>query len=149
MTRILRLSLKGGERIFVNGAVMRVDRKVSIELLNDVKFLLEGYVMQEEAVRTPLQRIYFLIQTMLIDPAGAESAQASYREAMLELAGSASASSGTVDLLRGMGLVAANVECGRHFDALRELKKLIGLEHRLLVGAYQPLQSDRQLGDQA
>ena len=40
------ISLRGGERIYVNGAVLRVDRKVTLELINDVAFLLESQVMQ-------------------------------------------------------------------------------------------------------
>ncbi|MFZ0570150.1 MAG: flagellar biosynthesis repressor FlbT, partial [Rhodomicrobium sp.] len=31
MTKPFSISLKSGERIFINGAVLRVDRKVSIE----------------------------------------------------------------------------------------------------------------------
>ena len=67
----LRLSLRAGERIFVNGAVMRVDRKTSLELLNDVTFLLESHVMQAADAKTPIRQLYFLVQMMLIDPADA------------------------------------------------------------------------------
>ena len=41
----MRLYLRPGEKLYINGAVIRVDRKVSIELLNDVTFLLENHVM--------------------------------------------------------------------------------------------------------
>jgi flagellar biosynthesis repressor protein FlbT len=44
----MNISLRRGERIFINGAVLRVDRKVCLELLNDVTFLLESHVMQAE-----------------------------------------------------------------------------------------------------
>jgi len=40
------LSLRSGGKVYVNGAVLRVDRKVNIELLNDVAFLLESHVLQ-------------------------------------------------------------------------------------------------------
>lgn len=53
MSRPLRLSLRAGERIYMNGAVLRVDRKVSLELLNDASFLLEAHVLQAEAATTP------------------------------------------------------------------------------------------------
>ena len=46
MKSTLRISLKSGERIFINGAVLRVDRKVAVEFLNDVTFLLENHVLQ-------------------------------------------------------------------------------------------------------
>ena len=31
----MNISLRKGEKIYINGAIFRVDRKVSIELLND------------------------------------------------------------------------------------------------------------------
>ena len=44
MKSSFKIFLKANERIFINGAVIRVDRKVSLELLNDVQFLLENHV---------------------------------------------------------------------------------------------------------
>jgi flagellar protein FlbT len=41
MKNTLKISLKPNEKIYLNGAVIRVDRKVTLELLNDVQFLLE------------------------------------------------------------------------------------------------------------
>jgi flagellar protein FlbT len=69
MSSGLKITLRAGERIFVNGGVLRVDRKVSIELLNDVIFLLEQHVMKPEETTTPLRQLYFMIQMMLMDPA--------------------------------------------------------------------------------
>jgi len=62
------ISLKRGERIFVNGAVLRVDRKVTIELMNDVTFLLEHHIIQPEEASSPLRQLYLAIQTILISP---------------------------------------------------------------------------------
>ena len=42
----MNITLRAGERFFINGAVIRIDRKATIELLNDVTFLLENHVMQ-------------------------------------------------------------------------------------------------------
>ena len=56
----MQISLKAGERIYINGAVVRVDRKVSIELMNDVVFLLEAHVLQAEETTTPLRQLYFV-----------------------------------------------------------------------------------------
>ncbi len=73
----MRLSLKAGERIFVNGAVLRSDRRVTLELLNDATFLLEAHVMQLDDATTPLRQLYFIIQSMLINPASQQETQAS------------------------------------------------------------------------
>ena len=72
----MRLSLRAGERVYVNGAVLRVDRKVSLELLNDATFLLETHVLQAEAATTPLRQLYFAVQALVIDPANADRAMA-------------------------------------------------------------------------
>lgn len=66
------IHLKKNEKLFINGAVIMLDRRGSIELLNDAQFLLASHVMQVEDATTPLRRLYFVVQTMIIDPAGAE-----------------------------------------------------------------------------
>ena len=71
----LRITLRAGERVFVNGAVLKVDRKTTLEFLNDVTFLLESHVMQAEDATTPLRQLYFIVQMMLIDPASAQAAR--------------------------------------------------------------------------
>ncbi len=63
----MQISLKTGERLFINSAVIRVDRRVNLELLNDVTFLLESHVMQEANATTPLRQLYFVVQTTMID----------------------------------------------------------------------------------
>ncbi len=76
MKNTLKISLKPNEKIYLNGAVIRVDRKVTIELLNDVQFLLESHVLQANEASTPLRQLYFMVQIMLIDPQGAAGPRA-------------------------------------------------------------------------
>ena len=64
----MKIHLKRNEKLFINGAVIRLDRRGSIELLNDAQFLLEAHVMQQEDAKEPLQQIYFIVQSMLMDP---------------------------------------------------------------------------------
>jgi flagellar biosynthesis repressor protein FlbT len=65
------IHLKRGEKLYVNGAVLRVDRRTSLEFLNDVTFLLENHVMQAEDAKTPERQLYFIVQSMLMDPGNA------------------------------------------------------------------------------
>ena len=67
----MNITLRAGERFFINGAVIRIDRKASIELLNEVTFLLENHVMQAEEATTLVRQIYFAVQIMLMDPTAA------------------------------------------------------------------------------
>ena len=66
MKNTLKISLKANEKIYINGAVVRVDRKTTVELLNETQFLLESHVLQPEQASTPLRQLYFILQIMLI-----------------------------------------------------------------------------------
>ena len=70
----MNITLRAGEKLYINGAVIRVDRKATIELLNDVTFLLENHVMQADQATTPLRQIYFAVQVMLMDPGATAAA---------------------------------------------------------------------------
>ena len=72
----MKISLRAGERVYINGAVLRVDRKVSLELVNDVMFLLEGQVMQASDATTALRQLYFIVQLMLMNPTDVVAAAA-------------------------------------------------------------------------
>ncbi|WP_445502358.1 flagellar biosynthesis repressor FlbT [Microvirga sp. G4-2] len=68
MTAKMRFSLKAGERIFINGAVLTVSQKVTLSLLNDARFLLESHVLQLAEATTPMRQLYFVVQALLINP---------------------------------------------------------------------------------
>jgi flagellar protein FlbT len=126
----LRLSLRAGERIFVNGAVMRVDRKTSIELMNDATFLLESHVLQAADAKTPIRQLYFLVQMMLIDPADAAAARDAFDKTyplLLAAFSNATIRDGLMD-------AADLVERDRAFDALKCLRALIPIEDTILSG---------------
>ena len=82
MKNTLKITLKANEKIYINGAVLKVDRKVSLELLNDVQFLLETHVLQPEEATSPLKQLYFVIQIILMNPQGASEAREMLRRSM-------------------------------------------------------------------
>jgi flagellar protein FlbT len=82
MSNTFKLSLKANEKIYLNGAVVRFDRKVTMELLNDVQFLLESHVLQPEDASTPLKQLYFILQVMLMNPQGAPDARDMFRRSL-------------------------------------------------------------------
>ncbi len=131
MTKPLCINLKSGERIFINGAVLRVDRKVSIEFLNDVTFLLEAHVMQPEQTTTPLRQLYFMIQTMVIDPANAATAKRLFDELYRYLYDTIVRD----DLRAGLGEIQQSVEGKRYYDALRTLRNCFAVEDEILEKA--------------
>lgn len=128
MKSTLRISLKSGERIFINGAVLRVDRKVAIEFLNDVTFLLENHVLQPEAATTPLKQLYFIVQMMLINPEGAEQSMVMFRKSIIMLL----ASFHNEEVLAELKRIDAVVTSGRPFDALKAIRSLYPIEEKIL-----------------
>ncbi|MCB5202669.1 flagellar biosynthesis repressor FlbT [Neorhizobium sp. T786] len=128
MKSTLRISLKSGERIFINGAVLRVDRKVALEFLNDVTFLLENHVLQPEDANTPLRQLYFIAQMILINPEGKEQSVTLFRKSVSMLLNCFQNDEILAELKRVDGMVAS----GRAFDALKAIRSLYPLEDRIL-----------------
>ena len=127
----MNISLRADEKLYINGAVIRVDRKVTIELLNDVTFLLENHVMQANEATTPLKQIYFVVQIMLMDPTAARSA-APLARSLIE---SALCAYRAPELTAGLKSVDASLVRGRNFEALKALRGLFAFEDKEL----QPL----------
>ena len=120
MTNTLKISLKPNEKIYINGAVIRVDRKVTVELMNDVQFLLENHVIQAEEASTPLKQLYFILQVMLMNPAGAVEARAMFR--------------------RSLPLLLASFEDEQINGALKQIDRMVGEDH-----IYEALKAIRSL----
>jgi flagellar biosynthesis repressor protein FlbT len=134
-TSTLRITLRAGERIFVNGAVLKADRKVQLEFLNDVTFLLESHVMQEAQATTPLRQLYFIVQMMLIDPAGAETAREVFERTCPMLL----AAFKNVEVRSGLHDIMDMIGRERPFDALKRLRGLFHVEDEILDPAKGPL----------
>jgi len=128
MTKAMRIHLRPGERLYVNGAVLRVDRKVSIEFLNNVTFLLENHVMLAEQATTPLRQLYFIVQTMLIDPSSSASTHELYEKSHALLL----ATFTNEEVLAGLHSVHVLVQGKRLFDALKLIRTLFPIEDWVL-----------------
>jgi len=130
MSKTMQLWLKAGERLYVNGAVLRFDRKVAIELLNDVVFLREAHVLQADQTTTPLRQLYFVLQTMLITPDKADDARALSRH----LFRSALDSFSSPAIRKDIDQAARLVDGDRVFDALKVVRGLFEAEAAILEG---------------
>lgn len=126
----IRLSLRAGEKIYVNGAVLRVDRKTSIEILNDATFLLEQHVLQAEAATTPLRQLYFVAQTILMEPAGAEGCRLVFGESHRRLRQTFR----NPEILAGLETVDRLMGAGRTLEAMKAIRVLLPIEDRILAG---------------
>lgn len=130
----MQIHLKKDEKIYVNGAVMRIDRKCSLEFLNDVTFLLENHVIQAEAATTPLRQLYFVVQTMLVDPENA----AVTVELYWHLSARMQQTLTDPALLAGLRSADERVRAKRNFDALKILRNLFERESALIAAPARP-----------
>jgi len=128
MKNTLKISLKPNEKIYINGAVVRVDRKATIELLNDVQFLLENHVLQPSEASTPLRQLYFMVQVMLMDPLGAPQAREMFRKSLPLLI----ASFDDRQICSGLKEVDQLVAEGEVYEALKVIRSLYHLEARAI-----------------
>ena len=124
----MQIHMKRGEKIYINGAVLRFNRRTSVEFLNDVDFLLENHVIQAENARTPLRQLYFVVQTMLIDPGSAGMTQQLYAHLAHRLTQAAS----TPDILEAVARADEKVVAGKYFEALKLLRGGFAAEDRLM-----------------
>lgn len=136
MKNTLKITLKANEKIYVNGAVIRTDRKVSLEFLNDVHFLLEGHVLQPEQATSPLRQLYFIVQMILMNPDGAPEAREMLRKSMPLLLACFS----DEHILSTLKHIDRLVNEGHVYEALKAIRGLYVLEAEILnrAGAKQP-----------
>ncbi|MET4068089.1 flagellar protein FlbT [Bradyrhizobium sp. S3.2.6] len=127
----MKISLRAGERVYINGAVLRVDRKVSLELVNDVMFLLEGQVMQASDATTAMRQLYFIVQLMLMNPTDIGAAASLYGQHHAALL----AVCENHEMLHGLAAIDEMVGGTRYFEALKRIRALFPLEQAILAGA--------------
>jgi flagellar protein FlbT len=125
----IRLYLRANEKLYINGAVIRFDRKTSIELLNDVSFLLENHVMQVEDAKSPMRQLYFVVQMMLMDPANIDAPMKLFESMLVSLRSSLKDD----DMLEALDGIESDVRNGESFRALKSIRQQFEPEDRLIT----------------
>ncbi len=123
-----KISLRANERIYVNGAVIKVDRKTSLEFLNNVQFLLENHVLQAEDATTPLRQLYFIAQVILMSPKDAANARELFHDSLNALL----ATLENQTLLGELKVIDQLVGEDKVYDALRAIRGLYPIEEEIL-----------------
>jgi flagellar biosynthesis repressor protein FlbT len=126
----MHISLRAGEKLYINGAVLRVDRKVSLELLNDATFLLEAHVMRVEEANTPLRQLYFIVQVILMNPGDAAAAHEMFNESVRRT----TETFDQEEVVNGLRNVAQLVQMNRIFEALKNIRSLFPIEADIMNG---------------
>ena len=125
----LKLSLKPGEKLVINGAVLQNgDRRGVILLQNKASVLREKDIMQEDEANSPSRRIYFAVMMMYLDEVGAERYHDEFIRRLQEFMG----------VIRNPDILAECVNISRHvlareyYRALMTCRKLIEYEDERL-----------------
>src|SRR5262249_35036326 len=124
MSEPTRVTLRAGERIFINGAVLKADGRCSFELLNDLPHLAVSEIMHAQQTVTPLRQLYYVLQTMVMEPTATETAGAVYEDTMHWLSKTFS----NPVVLAGLDTIRSQVAAGSPFNGLKTLRTLIPVE---------------------
>ncbi|MGN8021211.1 flagellar biosynthesis repressor FlbT [Phyllobacterium sp. 22229] len=138
----MKITLRAGEKVYINGAILCADRKVSLEFLNDVTFLLESHVLQADETTTPLRQLYYAAQIMLINPLIRNEANITFKRMLANLL----ATFENPLMLKELKLIDEIVCNDRVFEALKAIRLLYPLEAQILSGTLEtthPTHSDQ------
>lgn len=133
----MRFSLKAGERIFINGAVLTVSQKVTLSLLNEARFLLESHVLQVAEATTPMRQLYFVAQSILINPQEADKVMGAFRK-LYDAILLTTADEPAKEALRRAGDL---VEADRIFEALKVIRTLFEPDARSVAPPSEAVQA--------
>jgi flagellar protein FlbT len=118
----LRVRLRPHEPVIVNGCVVtNGDRRNTLTVSSYGQILRAKYILQADEANTPARRLYFGVQTLLI-----EGGQNPDDVAIVNKLGSLAFVAMTTDEARARILTAMDhVHGGEHYKALCELRSLI------------------------
>lgn len=126
----LKLTLKPGERVAINGAVVvNGDRRSSFVIENQARVLRERDIIKPENADTPAKRIYVPIMFMYLDP---DARGEFFPEFELRLTQFVAAVSDG-DALKTCAKLAAQVANGDFYRALTLCRTLIDFEKTRLA----------------
>ncbi len=123
----LRLTLKPRERVIIGGAALRNgDGRIELFVENEVPVLRESDILSPGAVRTPCQRIYLALQLAYVDAARRAEHADRFRALAAEVAAAAPSCRPLLDR------IAACLEAGRYYQALKVGRRLLDHEREIL-----------------
>lgn len=133
----LRISLRDGEKVIVNGAVLRSVGRTNLCVENNATLLRGRDVMNPEDAKTPASRLYFSCMLAYIDPAnGARHQDAIVRTVaeLMEVFVSADARATCIAF-------AEKAAAGQFYRALADCRWLMRYEAEVLARHAEPVEA--------
>lgn len=126
----LKLTLKPGERVAINGAVIvNGDRRSAFVVENQARVLRERDIVKPENADTPAKRIYLPIMLMYLEPAEERRLFPEFEQRLTEFAGAIS----DAGALKTCAAIAAHVANGEHYKAMTLCRSLVEFEKTRLA----------------
>lgn len=125
----LRISLRDGEKMIVNGAVIRATGRTQFVIENQVAILRDREVMRPEGATTPARRLYFACMMAYIDTANLSEHQDEVVARLRDLLGALELEEARAACVRFAGLVAMQ----DFYRGLAECRSLINYEAEALA----------------
>lgn len=125
----LRISLKDGEQMIVNGAVLRASGRVELEVENRVAILRGREIMSLNDANTPARRLYLACMLSYIDEPG----RTIHHDTVVALLGDLL---GVLEAPRARSVCldfAQNIAVGDYYRALGDCRALIDYEAAALA----------------
>ena len=123
----LKISLKSGEKIIIDGAVIKNGKSRSdLFILNNVPVLREKDILSEKKADSPARRIYFTIQLMYIDENNLKKSHGTYWKFVNEFINAAPGALSLIDQ------ISENILQSRYYQALQLTKRLIEYEKEVI-----------------
>lgn len=129
----MQITLKANERLFLNGAVLRANKKVTIELMNDATFLLESHIIQKEETDTPLKQLYYAAQLILMDPSNEEKTLPIFLQMLTSMISVVN----DAIILKNLKECVYLYQDKRLFEILKILRSLFKRESEIMHGSYE------------
>lgn len=121
---MLRLNLRDGEKIVINGAVLRSTGRTELTVENEAAILRGRDVMSPESADTPAKRLYFACMMAYLDPENLASHQDRILSLFEQLICALEAPQAKADCIS----FAQKVAIGNFYKALADCRALIAYE---------------------
>jgi len=120
----LRITLRDGEQMIVNGAVLRSVGRTELCVENNVSLLRGREVMAPEEAVTPARRLYYACMLAYIDPEGASG----HHDAIIGYLSGLIVALESLDAKAACVRFAGKVATGNYYRALADCRALISYE---------------------
>ncbi len=125
----LKINIKPGERIVVNGAVITIAEGGSALILQNHAVFLRGKdIMQQEEATTPARKIYYFLMLMYLDT----EAQALYYSTFMDYMNDLMQATTLREVADSLMIIFRHVQRGDYYKALKVCKALVDFETELL-----------------